>query len=122
MLLTLAFLALFGQENNFPDSAEIQIQTFGSCKGKPIAHTLGTILFCVPRGMKIERWTSFEGDTQDTVVVSVQGEMGKLIVRTSSGPSGFRKHIPDWSAADVAGQSSVRTWRCSEGTGRDYRL
>jgi hypothetical protein len=117
MLLILAFLALLGQEND-----ELQIHSFGSCVGKQIAHTLGTILFCIPRGMEVHRWTSFEGDTQDTITVSVRGKKGKLIVRTSSGPSGFRKHTPDWSVDDAAGQSSMRTWRCSDGDGRDFRL
>src|SRR5678815_972559 len=104
MLLTLVFLVLLGQ-NNSPDSAEVQIHAFGSCRGKQIAHALGTILFCLPRGMKSNRWTSFEGDTQDTITVSARGEIGKLMVRTSAGPSGHLKHIPDWPAADVAGQS-----------------
>src|SRR5438874_6774176 len=117
MLLTLVYLALFGQGNDLPDSADLQIHSFESCRGKQISHTLGTILFCVPRSMKVRREASFEGDIQDDVTVSLRGEMGKLIVRSSSNPSGLRKHTPNWFPAE-RGQSSVRAWRCPEGTGR----
>ncbi len=121
MLWILAFLAFFGQENNSPDSAEIQIHSFGSCRGKQIVHSLGTVLFCIPRSMKVHREASFEGDIQDAVTVSVRGEMGKLMVRSSLTPFGSRKSTPDWFATDAAGQYSVRAWSCP-GSGRDFRL
>ena len=118
MLLILAFLTLFGQEND-----ELQIHSFGSCRGKQIAHTLGSVLFCIPRGMKVHRNAGFEGDVQDVVTLSLRGETGKLMVHSDAYPlSGRQKSMPEWFPADPAAQSSVRTWRCSEGTGRDYRL
>jgi hypothetical protein len=121
MVFTLAFLILLGQQNNGLDSNEVQIQPCGSCSGKRIVHTVGTVLFCVPRGMKVHRDEGFEGDSQDVVTFSRRGEIGKLIVRSSINPSGYRKSTPIWFPAE-AGQSTARNWRCSEGTGRDFRL
>jgi hypothetical protein len=122
MLLILAFLALFGQEN-FPDSAEVQIHSCQACAGKRIAHTpIGTLLFCVPRSMKVHRDSGFEGDVQDVITFSRRGVTSKLTVRSRTNPSGYRKSIPDWFPAEAAGHTSVRAWRCSEGTGRDLRL
>jgi len=122
-LLGLTLSAISAQESSVPDLAQAQVPACESCQGKRIAHTSGTILFCVPRGVKVDRDSGFEGDIHDLITLSRCGELGKLIVSSSPNSSGYPKFAPpDWFPAEAAGHSSVRNWRCSEGDGRDLRL
>ena len=124
-MLWIIFALLFplGQDNSTPDSAAAQVPSCRSCGGKRIAHTIGTVLFCVPHDMKVHRDAGFEGDIRDTVTHSLRKETATLTVYSSTNPSGYRKVAPPaWFSAEAAGKSSVRDWRCSEGNGRDFRL
>jgi hypothetical protein len=116
MLLMLVGLALFGQGNNGADSSALQAHSCGFCGGKQITDTSGTILFCIHHGMKFHRNAGFEGDFRDNIRFSHRGETGELIIRSGVSPSGFRK------PPEAGGHSSVRSWRCSEGEGRDLRI
>jgi len=122
LLLTLAWLALMGQENSAPNSAEAQIPSCGSCWGRRARHTVGTIVFCVPHGIKPHRDASFEGDIRDVMTISSRGETGKLIIVSSTNPFGNRSIPPDWFPSGAPPHSTVHTWRCSEGSGRDLHL
>src|SRR5271166_3809088 len=70
------------------DPAEVQVHFCGSCQGKRIAHTIGTIFFCVPYGIKVHRDAGFEGDIRDVMTLSYRGELGELFVSSSMNPSG----------------------------------
>ena len=122
LLLTLAWLALMGQENSAPNSAEVQIPSCGSCWGTRTRHTLGTIMFCVSHGIKLHRDSGCEGDIRDVMTISHRGKTGELIIYSSMNPSGNREVQRDWFPSGAPPHSTVRTWRCSEGSGRDLRL
>src|ERR1700680_3559132 len=62
------------------------------------------------------------GDIRDVITSSHRGETGKLIVFSSTNPSGSRKVAPDRLPAEANVHSTVRAWRCSEGEGRDLRI
>src|SRR5215469_10946415 len=105
--ITLALLVPLGQENSAPDSPAVP--SCRSCGGKRIAHTIGTVLFCVPHGMKVHRDAGFEGDIRDSITLSARKETATLTVYSSTNPSGYRKSAPpDWFPARDLGQSSVR--------------
>jgi hypothetical protein len=117
-----ALLVLLGQ-NSALNSAAAQVPSCRSCSGKRIAHTTGTVLLCVPHGMKVHRDAGFEGDIRDTITLAHRKETATLTVYSSTNPSGYRKVTPpDWFPGGAAGQSSVRDWQCPEGSGRDFRL
>jgi hypothetical protein len=122
MVVIVVLLALLSQENSDPEIGEIQRHSCELCFGKRIHHTMGTILFCVPRGMKVHRDAGFEGDVQDIITFAKRRQRSQLIVSSSTNPSGYRKFAPDWFPADAPGHTSARNWRCSEGNGRDLRL
>jgi len=116
MLLVLVWLVLSGQGNNGANSSEVQKHSCGFFWGKRIAHTSGSLLFCVPHGIKVSRAAGFEGDIRDNIRLSDRGETGELIILSGVGPSGFRK------PPEAGGHSTVYAWRCSEGDGRDLRI
>jgi hypothetical protein len=122
MLITLALLAFFGQQDQSPDPNAVSVQSCGSCWSKRIAHTFGTILFCVPRGMKVQRVAGFEGDIRDVITLSRRREIGKLIVLSDGNPSGNRNPPSDWLPTNGPLHSSVHAWRCTEWDGRDLRI
>jgi hypothetical protein len=122
MLGTLALLAFFGQPAQSPDSTEVDVHSCGSCWSKRIAHTFGTMLFCVPRGMKVQRVAGFEGDIRDVITLSRRRETGKLIVFSDLNPSGNRNPPSDWLPTAGTLHSKVHGWRCPEGDGRDLRI
>ena len=104
-------------------SAESQEPSCQSCSGKQITHTIGTVVFCVPRGLKVTREAGFEGAIRDAIALST-GEKASLTIYSNLSPSGYRRPFgtPSWFPADTAGSSSVRDRQCSEGAARDIRL
>ncbi len=40
--------------------------------------TIGTIAFCVPRGMKVQRTAGFEGDIHNLITISSKSETAQL--------------------------------------------
>ena len=122
MLLVLAWLALLSQGINGPNSAEVQLHACGFCWGKRIRHTVGTVVFCVPRGINLHHDAGFEGDIRDIITISRGGETRKLIIFSSMNPSGNRSIPSDWFPAGATGHPTVHAWRCSEGDGRDLRI
>jgi len=69
-LLMLVGSVLLAQEGRAPGTADIQVPSCGSCRGKQIEHTMRTIVFCVPRGLKAHREAGEEGELADTITLS----------------------------------------------------
>jgi hypothetical protein len=95
-----------------------------SCRGKRIAHGSGYFQFCIPRGMRYRRVAGFEGDIHDRITLRIHGESSELVIFKGSPTWGPVKSFPgDWPPVDPTRADFVsRQWRCSEGTGQDFRL
>jgi len=116
-------VVVFGIGTLSLSSAESQEPTCQSCSGKQTTHTMGTVVFCVPRGLKVTRIAGFEGDIRDSIALS-GGEKASMTIYSSISPSGYRRPVgtPSWFPADPSGHSSMRDRQCSEGAVRDIRL
>jgi hypothetical protein len=92
------------------------------CRGRRVPQGLfGTAVFCIPGGMKIRNWSSFEGDFGATVTVQRRGVRAELVFYTHGSASGPHAKIgPLWDLPDHM-QVTVDSWTCSGKNNRDYR-
>lgn len=122
MPIVWVIFALYVPLSQNPALDSAQVPACRSCWGKRIRHTFGTVFLCVPHGMKVQREAGFEGDIRDVVTINHLREIASLTIYSNISPSGYRKFTPEWFPSEAAGHTSVRDWRCSEGTFRDLRL